>query len=375
MSILFLTTHIVYPQFDGYKKSVLGRIIRAKTESGDKVIVLSINSDSFPDDLANVFFNSHGIVFYSHIPSSSLSKARFLLYCLKHLLSLYSNQPKLVQNWSDPKFKSLVKGICLEHKVTKIIVESIFMYEAARGLEIKNEVVVHNYEYEFCRDVARLQRNVIKKFAYHIEAIRVKQYEISVLSEADSLLFLSSHDQVNISKQVALANKRTAIDPNLLYFESTITRGQVDNFILFNGSLKFEPNYHGMSWFCDKIYHKFQEHFPDIDIVITGGNSHCIVDEFSKYKNIKFTGFLTESALMDYFQRCICIISPILKGSGIKIKNVEALQLGIPLVMTEFSSRGVSNHKPSAALDNSPEAFYQLLADTIKNVSTETGNI
>ncbi|HFM4832351.1 TPA: hypothetical protein ACG7N9_004883, partial [Escherichia coli] len=54
-----------------------------------------------------------------------------------------------------------------------------------------------------------------------------------------------------------------------------------------------------------------------------------------------FTGELDFSTYNKLSSTCLCVIAPITTGTGIKIKILEAVQKGIPVLTTKFASKGI----------------------------------
>lgn len=103
------------------------------------------------------------------------------------------------------------------------------------------------------------------------------------------------------------------------------------------------PNYHGIKWFLDKVCQGDLTCLGNgkVKLKITGKISEKIKDEFSKYKNIDFTGYLSDEDLEKLMLNAKCSIVPILIGSGIKIKLLKSLSYGIPTITTMHGASGI----------------------------------
>ena len=116
------------------------------------------------------------------------------------------------------------------------------------------------------------------------------------------------------------------------------------------------------------VFPAVHEKYPSLSFKVTGKVTGEIRAEMLSYGNVEFPGLLSDADMLKTLADCRCIVSPILSGSGVKIKNIEALQLGIPIVMTEFSARGIPNTKKSAGFcrTNDPAEFAAELLKTLK---------
>ena len=106
-----------------------------------------------------------------------------------------------------------------------------------------------------------------------------------------------------------------------------------------------------------------REEHPKLILRITGAVSDKVKTDILSYGNVEFAGRISDDDMLRTLSDCRCIVSPILSGSGVKIKNIEALQLGIPIVMTEFSARGIPNPNrlPCFCLTNEASEFTSRL--------------
>ena len=267
--------------------------------------------------------------------------------------------PKMFYNYKVRKsiLESILKQID-SLSIDEVVFESIYMLSLVsffKRKSVKIKFNFHNVESKLLFDIGSLQKNLLTRAAFYYDSYRTLLLETRILkSKKITCGFLSKCDMDYYSKKIKIQSSLELLD-NKLYLTSKVIRNKIDNYILFPGSLSFEPNYHGIRWFLENIYMDiYSQH--NISLVVTGKYSSEQGEYLSKFPGIDMAGFVTEEKLMNLYSHCLCVISPILKGSGIKIKNIEAMQLGVPIVMTEFSSRGILGY---SHLDNSVEMFKQ----------------
>uniref|UniRef100_UPI001F4F2FBF glycosyltransferase family 4 protein n=1 Tax=Rosenbergiella metrosideri TaxID=2921185 RepID=UPI001F4F2FBF len=153
---------------------------------------------------------------------------------------------------------------------------------------------------------------------------------------------------------------------NRLYIP-TIKRNvnYVKPFCLYPGSINFSQNFLAIKWFSENVLSNLG---IDIDFLITGTAD---VDKKSKIRTderLHFLGEVSTDKLSVLYSECICIISPIITGTGIKIKVLEAIEQGIPVVATKKSSNGIfeSEHMITSK-DDSAEEYLKTLYSFLKN--------
>ncbi|KAF2336554.1 glycosyltransferase [Flavobacterium daemonense] len=183
---------------------------------------------------------------------------------------------------------------------------------------------------------------------------RFFQKEIEILSRFDKILVISPEEKYLFSqfidKEIALAthalpsnkNSKTAPKYDLVYVAS-------DN----------DHNINGANWFFSNVYPLLSK---SIKIAVIGKiNKH--IGEFANVEKISFI-----EDLNDVYRQSKIAICPMLSGTGIKIKVIEALSFGIPVVCNERGLDGLLNKTNNGCLvSNNPNEFagyiHQLLND------------
>jgi glycosyltransferase involved in cell wall biosynthesis len=125
---------------------------------------------------------------------------------------------------------------------------------------------------------------------------------------------------------------------------------------------RYAPNVHGLQWFLKEVWPKL--HDPNVTLTVCGTVREGF--EGVSVPRVEFLGRVPD--LEPIYDELDILINPVLTGAGLKIKTVEALGTGIPLVTTSEGARGlesVVNHAFACA-DGSEEfasALNRLLTD------------
>lgn len=371
-NILIVTPDIPYPALTGGKKAVLSSIIE-KNEEGANVVVLSFNSKNEDFKDSEKFFKDRHISFYSYKPDYATIANGKISFLIEYMSFFFSLKPRFAVKYDEYNLIEKCVDIINTHGISRILLHSvcfgeIFTKLKCRYKKIKTDFFIHNQEYLLLREHGTLTYNLIKKLLYYLESLKMYFYEKNILSKADEIIFASSFDMEIFSSEIKPVEKSMSCWSQKIFFETFFKHSGKGDFILFPGSVDYSPNLHGLQWFCKNLYCKFINKYPELKIIVTGSCSKKSTGLFRKYDRIFFTGIVDEVVITELFSQCICIISPILKGSGVKIKNLEALQNNIPIVMTKFSAQGIiANYDIPSPVDNRVESFYFLLEQIIEN--------
>jgi hypothetical protein len=113
---------------------------------------------------------------------------------------------------------------------------------------------------------------------------------------------------------------------------------QVPGRCLFVGS-GADHNYYGLQWFLEYVWSIIIEKIPDSSLHVCG--TVCDYFQEKTYPNVHFLGRV-DDLKPEYSAAEVCLI-PLLAGSGLKIKLVEAMSYGRACVSTTVGVLGVSD--------------------------------
>lgn len=118
-------------------------------------------------------------------------------------------------------------------------------------------------------------------------------------------------------------------------------------------------NRRSANWFFNKVYPILPE---NINICIVGKITNCIDD----YPNVTKIPFAEN--LDPYYQKSRIVLCPMLEGTGIKIKVVEAFAYGLPVVGTLRAIDGLPNKIKNGCLISDDPAMF---AEHIKTLLSD----
>jgi len=108
--------------------------------------------------------------------------------------------------------------------------------------------------------------------------------------------------------------------------------------LLFVGSLGYAPNADGVVWFCNKILPLLRDEIHDIQVWIVGISPPPEVTGLES-ENVHVTGRVDN--VVPYYERCAISIVPLRAGGGTRLKILESMALGRPVVSTAIGCEGL----------------------------------
>lgn len=370
MHLFMLSSQVVYPPTDGGKQGIYYRMNALGTRT--RVSVCMVNSANIA--AADGGFDAvHHVRIIPQILKPSKECSHFELVCqTMHWLTSSMPRQALVTDSAEVR-KQLMEYI-RETRVTTILLESPFVapildFPQLRKWNVKIVVVLHNIEHLYFQETTTWPAS-LRSMEYE----RIKRYELQILRQADLGISISPWDAQYFKEQLGASN--VVYLPSVLPRKDTRWHSQNSNYILFTGGLSFPPNYEGIVWFLEEVFSRYRERFPKMELWITGKRSDAAERLARTYDHVHLTGFLTDPELRKVECGCRFIIVPILKGSGVKVKLLDAMAIGAPAITTLHGSQGVFGDAQKAEAPflcgEDADMFLQHMYDLTEDVDMAT---
>lgn len=136
--------------------------------------------------------------------------------------------------------------------------------------------------------------------------------------------------------------------------------------ILFVGGFSHPPNIDAVVWFAYDVWPLILKQVPQARLCVAGSNPSASVRALER-DNIEVTGSLSAEALAEKYANARVAVVPLRFGAGVKLKVVEALQVGLPLVTTTVGAQGILGLDDIVPVKDEPhelaEVVVRLLSD------------
>ena len=201
------------------------------------------------------------------------------------------------------------------------------------------------------REAARLAR---------MERAAVEQFSrVTVCSEGDTRFFGDAADRVWIVPN--------GVDDKLTD-KPSVPRDL--HRLVFVGTMNYGPNEDAVLYFCREIFPRVRAQIPDARLSIVGLKPPATLLALQDDRSIFVHANVPDVA--PYVQRATVSIVPLRVGGGTRLKILESLALGTPVVSTTVGAEGLDlNHGEHLLLADSPadfaEAVVRMLRDSDLN--------
>ena len=290
-------------------------------------------------------------------------------------LSFYEKIRQLnIQDYSKVFEEELIK-IMQKYSYDIIIIDHLRMsytYETLKNSKLKDNskivLVEHNVEYKNINEIIDYHNNALNKYKTRIKNYALKRIELAFINKVDYVWFISNEDFQEINNQVNKCDLKFNIIPPYFPYEKIISDKDIDDVkyrLIITGTMSWYPNVDGVIWFIENVFNKLTEIDSRFELYIVGNRPS------DKIKNLESDKIIVTGkvpSIDDYLKMSDLLVVPNKLGSGVKIKVLEGILKGIPVIVSEESSIGYDEEIfLNGFIARTPEDFVSIILHTIDN--------
>ncbi|HEX9015432.1 MAG TPA: glycosyltransferase, partial [Chloroflexota bacterium] len=291
---------------------------------------------------------------------------------LRHLLT--SRDPDMAHRLRSEGFAATLESTLARGRYDLVQIEGI---ELARYIPIikraaQGSAVVfddHNAEYLLQGRAAavdgRRPRGWPKAVYSTVQWQKLRFHEAWACREADAVLAVSQED-ANALRRLGGAAPVSVIPNGVDTEENCPTDGWTREpaTVLFTGTMDYRPNVDAVRWFASDVLPLVAARRPEIRFEIVGRSPSPAVIKLAANPSVVVTGAVADVA--PYFARATLFVVPMRMGGGVRLKLLEALACGVPVVSTAMGAEGTGLRAGEHFLEaNRPGAFARAVVDLI----------
>jgi polysaccharide biosynthesis protein PslH len=271
----------------------------------------------------------------------------------------FSLVPRDVLTTFSPEMAEITRRIlqAFQHDVVICSIENVAPYALPNnGTPMILEE--HNFMSSWMEERFRTQTSLLKKLAGWITWQKCRRYERWLFPQFDACSMVSDKDCQAVRAAIPACKGRVHMIPNgvdVEYHQPGLLP-PVQDTLVFNGPLSYYANADAVQFFLSEIMPLIQKHRPDVHLSVTGRTDGVNLNELPLDHHVKVTGFL-DDVRPAIAQSWACIV-PLRIGGGSRLKILQAMALGTPVVSTSKGAEGldVTNEREILIADE-PDTF------------------
>jgi glycosyltransferase involved in cell wall biosynthesis len=231
------------------------------------------------------------------------------------------------------------------------------------GSSTRRIVVLHNIASVQAARTARIETTLLKRVWRHFNSFCMHWYEPRLLRAFDRVITVSEEDRQRLLS-IGRREADIPVVPNGVDTDN-LRPLQADPgppTLLLVGNMSYGPCEDAAIWLVREILPLLKPHWPDLQVWIVGRDPGLRVRALAG-NGVHVTGRVDD--LLPFYQRATIAVAPLRAGSGSRLKILEAMALGRPVVSTTIGAEG---------LDIEPDVHF-LAADRIDSFADSIGRL
>ncbi|MBF0593152.1 MAG: glycosyltransferase [Nitrospirae bacterium] len=188
----------------------------------------------------------------------------------------------------------------------------------------------------------KLGSNFLWRLIYWVEKGRVSSYESRLPGCFDYCFMTSDNDSEHLKRLSSKTNIVTisnGVAQDILEYGSRPSTEPPRDTLTFLGKMDYSPNIDAVVYFVKKIWPAIRERLDNVEFHIIGSRPTPEVRALAGSRGVVVTGFVDDP--YEDIVRSRMFIAPMISGSGIKNKILEAMALGKCVVTTSSGAGGI----------------------------------
>jgi glycosyltransferase involved in cell wall biosynthesis len=346
MKILFLSRWFPFPPNNGSKIRVY-QLLQSLSQSHEVTLLSFADASGSSGDLQQPKICSN-IQVVPWKPYNSQS--------LKSRLGFLSRQPRSLVDTYSPKMEALIRSTLKECKFDLVIASQLSM--ASYFLCFRDiPALFEEMEFGVFYDQLSGRTNTSERIKAQMRWLKLQRYNSQLLNSFDAGTVASESEFQIIQKEFPAYQNKIEILPNgvdLRDYQDLMIDCKPGH-IIFAGSFTYQANYQAMQWFVGEVFPLIREQYPDVRLIITGDHANLPLPSLD---SIILAGYVND--IKSLVASCDVSIAPIWSGGGTRLKILEAMAVGTPVVATTKGAEGLAaENETHMLLADDPRTFAE----------------
>jgi glycosyltransferase involved in cell wall biosynthesis len=214
----------------------------------------------------------------------------------------------------------------------------LYLHAVPSKLRKRAVWVLHDIDYEKFRRISRIEKNFFRKLRARVHSIMMRTWEPKWAE-----LFGLCVTMTEVDKQILRRfNERLRVEVSPSGVDTCLYRPLPEEdtlaALLYVGSMSYQPNIDAVNYFCRDILPRIRKEFGRVEFWIVGKSPVSSVMQL-RGDGVYVTGAVPD--VIPYYRRSKVCVIPLRAGSGIRMKILESMALGRPVVSTSLGAEGL----------------------------------
>ena len=327
MRILFLSYWYPYPLDNGSKIRILG-LLRGLAQQHEVTFI------SFADETQ--------IRSVSPEIRSLCRDVRLVLYKtynpgeFRAQLGLFNPTPRYISETFSPEMAHCIEEV-LATQEFDLVIASQLGTARYRPFFRRLPALFEEVELGVYYDRFRYEPSPLSRLRNGLTWMKHRSYVVGLLREFQACSVVSEQER-QLIVQTLPEFQSVDVVPNFINLADydDVSGVPQQNSLIFTGPFRYYANHDAMIWFISEVYPLIQAKVPDVHLTITGDHANLPLPPAS---NMTLTGFVDD--VRPLIASSWVSLAPLRVGGGSRLKILEAMALGVPVVSTSKGAEGL----------------------------------
>lgn len=284
------------------------------------------------------------------------------------LFSIPTRTPLSVAYCRSSEFSRTVRDLVRDHRFDLIHTEFVRAAPATAGLNGPTKVfdAVDSLALAYRRSLVSPYVTAKQRLISLIEWPKMRHFESNILRYFHRALVSSPVDRLFLAGE----GDAVTVMPNgvdLDYFNSRREEGKAET-IVFLGKLSYYVNVASVLWFYHNVFPIIRSERPGVRFRIVGRNPVPQISALAADPAVEVTGTVPD--VRPFLAQAALAICPMVAGSGIQNKLLEAMAMGVPCVATRLACQALNVREGSDLMvADTPEGFASAVCDLLEDAA------
>ncbi|MBL9142714.1 MAG: glycosyltransferase [Verrucomicrobiaceae bacterium] len=291
-----------------------------------------------PDEMPDGYANDK-IWIERHEPAR-MSAAFFMQLAL----NLFSSQPFALSKHFVGELKERLMALDASGEFDLIVCDFLAPALHFEGHQWRTPTVLfqHNMESQIWKRMAANHPRWWGRMFLQSQFRRMYRCEENLSRLFKGIITVSAEDSKFAREQYHLTNVLGDVPPGVdtEFFRPTDRLAESQPVLAFLGSMDWMPNIEGVHWFVREVYPQVRAAMPGVRLRIVGRKPGADIRALAQHDpTIEVTG--TVEDVRPCLADAAALIVPLLSGGGTRIKILEAMAFGLPVLSTTIGAEGL----------------------------------
>jgi sugar transferase (PEP-CTERM/EpsH1 system associated) len=331
MRILFVAPKIPWPATDGGRIATY-ELVRHMTGRGHQAAFLGFGAPQAADEL-----RAHaGLLWAKAIAHDTATNP------VSALGNLFSTLPYTASKYKSGAMSDAIRSAFQEELFDLVQLENTHMAHYLGLAQRHNKPAVLRLQNVESLLAARYARTVPPPLSWYValQARRMHRFEARACEQASLCLAITEEDADRVRRMAPDA--QVAVSPAGVDLERFYPQlmSEEPGTVVYVGALNWPPNADSVRWFRTEIWPRILKEEPTARWIVVGKDPPTDILRWPEEdRSIAVTGFVED--VRPHLNRGSVVVVPLRSGGGMRLKILEAMASGKPVVSTPLGAEGI----------------------------------